>query len=274
MLAALIDGINEAAHAAVGAGPSGAARAPAAPGRRATATDQHRECSADRAVLGRRRADAVDAAPGTGQAAIAAVANEEQLERFGGRWAAMAITEPEAGSDSAAIRTTARSTARSTCSTAKRSTSPPASAPIWSSSGRRSIAPAGVRRSARSSSSAPTPACGSSGSTTSWASARPIPRSSASRSAAFRRTDCSADRVRPSDLEQGFGGAMQTFDNTRPLVAAMAVGIAARCAGGDSSPAVRRRGRDRISVRPAACAAGRRGPSCSNWRPNRRRRGC
>src|SRR6202043_29541 len=45
---------------------------------------------------------------GLGQAAISAVANEEQLRRFGGKWAAMAITEPEAGSDSAAIRTTAR----------------------------------------------------------------------------------------------------------------------------------------------------------------------
>src|SRR6202035_335682 len=40
-------------------------------------------------------------------AAIAAVADEEQLARFAGKWAAMAITEPEAGSDSAAIRTTA-----------------------------------------------------------------------------------------------------------------------------------------------------------------------
>ena len=31
-----------------------------------------------------------------------------------------------------------------------------------------------------------------------------------------------------SDVEDklGFGGAMQTFDNTRPLVAAMAVGVA------------------------------------------------
>ncbi|MBV8432322.1 MAG: acyl-CoA dehydrogenase family protein, partial [Solirubrobacterales bacterium] len=45
---------------------------------------------------------------GLGQAAIAAVADEEQLQRFGGKWAAMAITEPEAGSDSAAIRTTAK----------------------------------------------------------------------------------------------------------------------------------------------------------------------
>jgi acyl-CoA dehydrogenase len=44
---------------------------------------------------------------GLGNAAIAAVANEEQLERFKGTWAAMAITEPNCGSDSAAIRTTA-----------------------------------------------------------------------------------------------------------------------------------------------------------------------
>jgi acyl-CoA dehydrogenase len=44
---------------------------------------------------------------GLGNAAIASVANDEQLERFGGKWAAMAITEPDAGSDSAAIRTTA-----------------------------------------------------------------------------------------------------------------------------------------------------------------------
>ena len=45
---------------------------------------------------------------GLGNAAIAAVANDEQLERFKGKWAAMAITEPGCGSDSAAIRTTAK----------------------------------------------------------------------------------------------------------------------------------------------------------------------
>lgn len=44
---------------------------------------------------------------GLGNAAIAAVANEEQKERYGNRWAAMAITEPGTGSDSGAIRTTA-----------------------------------------------------------------------------------------------------------------------------------------------------------------------
>lgn len=45
---------------------------------------------------------------GLGNSAIASVATPEQLERFAGRWAAMAITEPHCGSDSAAIRTTAR----------------------------------------------------------------------------------------------------------------------------------------------------------------------
>ncbi len=44
---------------------------------------------------------------GLGNSAIAAVANEEQLQRFQETWAAMAITEPGCGSDSAAIRTTA-----------------------------------------------------------------------------------------------------------------------------------------------------------------------
>src|SRR5690554_5039303 len=45
---------------------------------------------------------------GLGNAAIAAVANDEQLKRFGNKWAAMAITEPDTGSDSANIRTTAK----------------------------------------------------------------------------------------------------------------------------------------------------------------------
>ena len=44
---------------------------------------------------------------GLGNAAISAVANDEQKARYGKRWAAMAITEPDMGSDSGAIRTTA-----------------------------------------------------------------------------------------------------------------------------------------------------------------------
>ena len=44
---------------------------------------------------------------GLGNAAIAAVATDEQLERLGKVWASMAITEPSFGSDSAAVTTTA-----------------------------------------------------------------------------------------------------------------------------------------------------------------------
>ena len=46
---------------------------------------------------------------GLGNAAISGVATDEQLERLGkGVWAAMAITEPGFGSDSAAVSTTAK----------------------------------------------------------------------------------------------------------------------------------------------------------------------
>jgi acyl-CoA dehydrogenase len=44
---------------------------------------------------------------GLGNAAIAAVATASQKEKFGDKWAAMAITEPESGSDSGSIVTTA-----------------------------------------------------------------------------------------------------------------------------------------------------------------------
>ncbi|MEW6076621.1 MAG: acyl-CoA dehydrogenase family protein [Thermodesulfobacteriota bacterium] len=44
---------------------------------------------------------------GLGNAAIAAVATPEQMEKYGDKWAAMAITEPASGSDSGSICTTA-----------------------------------------------------------------------------------------------------------------------------------------------------------------------
>ena len=47
-------------------------------------------------------------ASGLGNAAIQAVGTEEQKEQYGKLYCAMAITEPGAGSDSAAISTTAR----------------------------------------------------------------------------------------------------------------------------------------------------------------------
>ena len=45
---------------------------------------------------------------GLGNAALSGVATDEQLERLGKVWAAMAITEPGFGSDSAAVSTTAK----------------------------------------------------------------------------------------------------------------------------------------------------------------------
>ncbi len=45
---------------------------------------------------------------GLGNAAISGVATDEQLARLGNVWAAMAITEPSFGSDSAAVSTTAK----------------------------------------------------------------------------------------------------------------------------------------------------------------------
>lgn len=45
---------------------------------------------------------------GMGNVALATVGNDEQYEKYGDKWLAMALTEPEAGSDSGAIRTTAK----------------------------------------------------------------------------------------------------------------------------------------------------------------------
>jgi acyl-CoA dehydrogenase len=167
---------------------------------------------------------------GLGQAAIAAVANEEQLQRFGGRWAAMAITEPGAGSDSAAIRTTAKldeSTGEYILNGEK----------IFVTSGDRAeliVVWATLDRSAGR------------GAIKSFVVERDNPGLKldrlehklgirASDTANFVLDDC---RVPKEDLlgdpeiqtaKQGFAGVMKTFDNTRPLVAGMAIGVARAC---------------------------------------------
>jgi acyl-CoA dehydrogenase len=167
---------------------------------------------------------------GLGQAAIAAVANEEQLKRFGGKWAAMAITEPEAGSDSAAIRTTAvldESTGEYVLNGEK----------IFVTSGDRAeliVVWASLDRSAGR------------GAIKSFVVERSNPGLKldrlehklgirASDTANFVLEDC---RVPKENLlgspeiksaREGFSGVMQTFDNTRPLVAGMAVGVARAC---------------------------------------------
>jgi acyl-CoA dehydrogenase len=167
---------------------------------------------------------------GLGQAAIAAVANEEQLKRFGGKWAAMAITEPEAGSDSAAIRTTAvldEETGEYVLNGEK----------IFVTSGDRAeliVVWASLDRSAGR------------GAIKSFVVERSNPGLKldrlehklgvrASDTANFVLEDCRVPREsllgspEIQTAREGFAGVMQTFDNTRPLVAGMAVGVARAC---------------------------------------------
>lgn len=161
---------------------------------------------------------------GLGNAAIDAVATDEQYERFGNKYAAMAITEPGCGSDASAITTTAVLdgdeyilngekifvTDGGRCEVAV----------IWAtldkSKGRAAIKSFVVEKG--------TPGfrveklekkCGI----------------RASDTATLVLEDC---RIPKENLlgdpeikpEGGFKGVLQTFDNTRPLVAAMALGCA------------------------------------------------
>jgi acyl-CoA dehydrogenase len=157
---------------------------------------------------------------GLGNSAIASVATDEQLERFKGTWAAMAITEPGCGSDSAAIRTTARPdgddyvlngekifvTAGGRCDAVV----------VWATLDRE------LGRAAIKSFVVPkdTP-----GLTVERLEHKLGIRSSDT--ATIHLNDC---RVPKENLlgsaEIGFAGVMQTFDNTRPIVASMAVGCA------------------------------------------------
>jgi len=162
---------------------------------------------------------------GLGQAAIRAVATPEQLERFGGKWAAMAITEPEAGSDSAAIRTTAVLDGEDYVLNGEK---------IFVTSGDRAeliVVWATLDRSAGR------------GAIKSFVVERDNPGLKldrlehklgirASDTANFVLENC---RVPKANLlgspeittaREGFAGVMQTFDNTRPMVAGMAVGVA------------------------------------------------
>jgi acyl-CoA dehydrogenase len=164
---------------------------------------------------------------GLGNAAIASVADEEQAARYAGKWAAMAITEPDAGSDSAAIRTTAV-----------------LDGDDYVLDGTKIFVTAGERADLL----------------VVWATLDPSKGRAAIKSFVVRRDNPGLKLVRVEDklgirasdtaefvldgcrvpkedllgspdidTERGFGGAMQTFDNTRPLVAAMAVGLTRAC---------------------------------------------
>lgn len=164
---------------------------------------------------------------GLGNAAIASVANEEQLARFKGRWAAMAITEPGCGSDSAAIRTSARLDGDHYVLNGEK---------IYVTSGDRAELVVVWATLDRSLGRAAIKSFVVEKGTPGFELVRLEHKLGirASDTAAFVLKDC---RVPKANLlgdpeiqpEKSFAGVMQTFDNTRPLVAAMAVGLAQAC---------------------------------------------
>jgi acyl-CoA dehydrogenase len=161
---------------------------------------------------------------GLGNAAISGVATDEQLERMGKNvWAAMAITEPSFGSDSAAVSTTAVldgdeyviNGEKIYVTAGSRATHIVVWATLDKSKGRAAIK--------------------------SFIVPREHPGVTVERlehKLGIKASDTAAirfDNVRVPkenllgnpdvEVEKGFAGVMETFDNTRPIVAAMAVGV-------------------------------------------------
>jgi acyl-CoA dehydrogenase len=161
---------------------------------------------------------------GLGNSAIAALGTEEQRARFAGTWAAMAITEPGCGSDSAAIRTTATRDGddylingeKIFVTAGQRADAVVVWASLDRDRGRAAIKSFVVEK-------------GTPGMVVERLERKLGIR--ASDTATLRFTDCrvpAANLLGSPDIavEQGFAGAMQTFDSTRPVVAAMALGVA------------------------------------------------
>ncbi|MFT3900697.1 MAG: acyl-CoA dehydrogenase family protein [Gordonia sp. (in: high G+C Gram-positive bacteria)] len=161
---------------------------------------------------------------GLGNSAIAAVATDEQLERFGKVWAAMAITEPSFGSDSSAVTTTATldgdeyviNGEKIFVTAGSRATHIVVWASVDKSLGRAAIKSFVVPREHP-------------GVTIERLEEKLGIRASDTAVIRFENCRIPKDNLLGSpevDVKKGFGGVMQTFDNTRPLVAGMAVGVA------------------------------------------------
>jgi acyl-CoA dehydrogenase len=227
MLAALIDGMNDGSDS--GAGAAGVRRTDNGDGgvrngsNMSTVLGIIELCWGDVGLLLSMPRQ------GLGNSAIASVANDEQLERFKGKWAAMAITEPEAGSDSASIRTTAEydeetgeyvlNGEKIYVTSGERADLVVVWATLDRSQGRAAIKSFVVERS-------------NPGMKLDRLEHKLGIR--ASDTAAFILEDCRVPKENllgnpEIDTKKGFAGVMQTFDNTRPLVAAMAVGLTRAC---------------------------------------------
>ncbi len=161
---------------------------------------------------------------GLGNAAIAAVATDEQMERFGNKWAAMAITEPGSGSDSGSITATAK-----------------LEGDEWVLNGEKIFVTCADRCDVVVVWATVDKKAGKSG-IKSFVVEKDRPGFKleklehklgirASDTGTFVLTDCRIPRTNllgsaeVKTATEGFKGVMKTFDNTRPMVASMALGI-------------------------------------------------
>jgi acyl-CoA dehydrogenase len=160
---------------------------------------------------------------GLGNAALSAVATDEQLERLGKVWAAMAITEPEFGSDSAAVSTTAKldgdeyviNGEKIYVTAGSRATHIVVWATLDKSQGRAAIKSFIVPREHP-------------GVTVERLEHKLGIKGSDTAAIRFDNARIPKENLLGNpeiEVGKGFSGVMETFDNTRPIVAAMAVGI-------------------------------------------------
>lgn len=161
---------------------------------------------------------------GLGNAAISGVATDEQLERLGKVWAAMAITEPGFGSDSAAVTTTAKldgdeyviNGEKIYVTAGSRATHIVVWASLDRSKGRAAIKSFIVPREHP-------------GVTIERLEHKLGIKASDTAAIRFDNVRIPKENLLGSpdiNVEKGFAGVMETFDNTRPVVAGMAVGVA------------------------------------------------
>jgi acyl-CoA dehydrogenase len=161
---------------------------------------------------------------GLGNAAVSAVATDEQLQRLGKVWAAMAITEPGFGSDSAAVSTTATldgdeyviNGEKIFVTAGSRATHIVVWATLDKSKGRPAIKSFIVPREHP-------------GVTVERLENKLGIKGSDTAVIRFDNARIPKDNLLGNpEIEpgKGFAGVMETFDNTRPVVAGMAIGIA------------------------------------------------
>ncbi|MFN8070335.1 MAG: acyl-CoA dehydrogenase family protein [Mycobacterium sp.] len=162
---------------------------------------------------------------GLGNAAISGVATDEQLARLGKDvWAAMAITEPSFGSDSAAVSTTAVldrdeyviNGEKIYVTAGSRATHIVVWATLDKSKGRAAIKSFIVPRDYP-------------GVTVERLEHKLGIKASDTAAIRFENVRIPKDNLLGSpeiQVDKGFAGVMETFDNTRPIVAAMAIGVA------------------------------------------------